>query len=69
MLNPDLTHARPVLTATSVLATALGDIAGLAQTKADVWRLLTERYVVDLDAVAALLPRDLPEPVWLSPRG
>ena len=35
---------------------------------AEMWRLLTERFVVDLDAVASLLPSDEPETFWLPAR-
>lgn len=69
MLNADPLFTRPTLTSPKLLAGALDQLAGRAQTAGDVWRLLTENYTVDLDAVAKLLPRKEPEPVWLPARG
>lgn len=68
MPNTDLLVSRPTLTNATVIHTALGDLELHANSPADIWRLLTERYVVDLDAVAKVLPPARPEPVWLSPR-
>ncbi|WP_036302876.1 hypothetical protein [Methylobacterium sp. 77] len=68
MLNADPLVARPVLTGLQVLAAALGRIGKDAVSPVDVWRKLTENYVVDLDAVASILPRAEPEPVWLTSR-
>jgi hypothetical protein len=67
MLNTDLL-TRPTLTTATVISTALGDLAAQAESPAEIWRLLTERYVVDLDAVAMVLPPQRPEPLWLSPK-
>lgn len=69
MRDPDPFPARPTLTHPGLLATALDRLRGSAACRAEIWRLLTERYVVDLDAVAHLLPCDEPEPVWLPVRG
>lgn len=68
MPNPDLLVSRPTLTDAQVITTALGALRLQAESKADIWRLLTENYVVDLDAVATLLPPERPEPLWLRPR-
>ncbi|HEX8416637.1 MAG TPA: hypothetical protein VF641_03450 [Methylobacterium sp.] len=68
MLNADPHFTRPTLTSPNLLASALGQLAGCAQSTGDVWRLLTENYTVDLDAVAMLLPREEPEPIWLPAR-
>ncbi len=68
MLNADPLIARPTLTGLQVLAAALGRIGQEAVSPAEVWRKLTETYVVDLDAVASLLPRAEPEPLWLNAR-
>lgn len=68
MPDADLLMSRPKLTNATVIHTALGDLAPHAQSPGDIWRLLTERYVVDLDAVAMIIPPDHPEPLWLSPR-
>lgn len=68
MLNADPLLPRPTLTNSNHLAMLLDRIGGAVDSRADVWRLLTENYTVDLDAVAALLPRSEPEPVWLPAR-
>ncbi|MBX9930059.1 MAG: hypothetical protein K2Y56_00715 [Methylobacterium sp.] len=68
MLNADPLLTRPTLTNAAVINTALGELAAQARSTGDIWRLLTDRYVVDLDAAAMVLPSDQPEPVWLSPR-
>ncbi|GJE18271.1 hypothetical protein [Methylobacterium marchantiae] len=68
MLNADPLVARPTLTGLQVLAAALGRIGQEAASPAEVWRKLTESYVVDLDAVASIMPRAEPEPVWLTAR-
>lgn len=71
MLNADPLVARPTLTSLQVLAAALGrlrDDAAPPASPAEMWRRLTERYVVDLDAVACILPSAEPEPVWLTAR-
>lgn len=68
MLNADPLTPRPTLTHPSLLAVALERLGQSAASPADVWRRLTDSYVVDLDAVAALLPGAAPEPVWLPAR-
>jgi hypothetical protein len=68
MLNADPLVARPTLTNPHHIATLVDRIGALAGSQSEVWRLLTDRYIVDLDAVAALLPRSEPEPVWLPAR-
>ena len=39
------------------------------QLLTEIWRRLTESYIVDLDAAASLLPSVEPEPIWLTARG
>ncbi|NEU12281.1 hypothetical protein G3T14_09060 [Methylobacterium sp. BTF04] len=68
MLNADPFLPRPTLTNPHHIATLVDRIGALAGSQAEVWRLLTDRYTVDLDEVAALLPRSEPEPVWLPAR-
>ncbi len=68
MLDSDLLIARPTLTSERLLARTLEFIGRSAESPSDIWRRLTESYVVDLDAVAALLPSSEPEPIWLSAR-
>ncbi len=68
MLNADLFIPRPTLTAPSQLAKALEALRRDGASKADVWRTLTERFTVDLDAVATLMPASDPEPIWLQSR-
>ena len=68
MLNTEPLITRPTLTTATVIHTALGHLEPHASSPADIWRLLTERYIVDLDAVAMVLPPARPEPVWLAPR-
>lgn len=68
MPNIDPRILRPVLTNTSGVATALTELKQKAVSTAEMWRLLTERFVVDLDAVASLLPSEEPETFWLPAR-
>jgi len=68
MFDADLTVARPTLTSPGPLLIALYRFSAEASSTADLWHQLTENYIVDLDAVAALLPRAEPEPVWLPSR-
>lgn len=68
MLDTDLFAPRPTLTHPSLLARALDVIGESAPTQAEIWHRLTQRFTVDLDAVAALLPRTEPEPAWLKAR-
>ncbi|GJE00463.1 hypothetical protein [Methylobacterium isbiliense] len=56
---------RPALTNPSLLAATVASLGRRAASRQDLWRLLTESYTVDLDAVAAMLPPADPEPVWL----
>ena len=67
MLDADPTVARPTLTGLQGLAAALARIGQDTASPGEVWRRLTESYVVDLDAVASILPRSEPEPAWLTP--
>ena len=69
MLNADPTLTRPQLVNATLLARALDGLRPKVRSSAEMWRLLTDQYVVDLDAVAALLPADEPETVWLASRG
>lgn len=68
MLDADLLLPRPTLVHAGPLARALDGLKAKAASPADMWRLLTDSYTVDLDAVAALLPVPEPEPVWLPAR-
>ena len=68
MLDSDLLIARPTLTSESLLARTLEFIGRSAESPSDIWRRLTDNYVVDLDAVAALIPCSEPEPHWLAAR-
>jgi hypothetical protein len=66
MLPSDSLLPRPTLTNPALLAATVDSLGRSAASRRDVWRLLTETYTVDLDAVAAVLPREEPEPVWLT---
>ena len=68
MLNADPPLTRPQLVNAALLARTLDRLRPEARSAAEIWRTLTDRYVVDLDAVAALLPSDEPETIWLEPR-
>ena len=68
MLHSDPLLTRPTLVHTGLLAQAVDGLKRSATSPADMWRLLTENYIVDLDAVAVLMPVSEPEPVWLSAR-
>lgn len=68
MLDSDLPIARPTLTSESLLARALEFIGRSADSPCEIWRRLTDSYVVDLDEVAALMPNAEPEPIWLAAR-
>ncbi|MDP4026059.1 hypothetical protein Q8W71_25860 [Methylobacterium sp. NEAU 140] len=68
MLNTDPLLPRPTLLNASLLARTLDGLRPQVRSSADMWRLLTDQYVVDLDAVAALLPDEEPDTVWLAAR-
>ncbi|GJD54548.1 hypothetical protein [Methylobacterium dankookense] len=68
MPNADPLLPRPTLLSPSHLARALDALRSSAASSAEVWQLLTQSYTVDLDAVAALMPAEEPEPVWLDAR-
>ena len=60
---------RPILLNTSGVANAVNELRQQkASSTAEMWRLLTERFVVDLDAAASLLPSVEPETQWLPAR-
>ncbi|AWB21008.1 hypothetical protein DA075_08915 [Methylobacterium currus] len=59
---------RPALTNPSLLVATVTSLSHRAASRQDLWRLLTDSYTVDLDAVAAVLPRQEPEPDWLPSR-
>ncbi len=69
MLHADPLLQRPALVNPRILARALDTLMPAARSRAEVWQMLTERYTVDLDALAALLPAEEPEPRWLHARG
>ncbi len=69
MPNADLYAVRPSLVSPALLARALDALKPGASSSAEVWQRLTEHYAVDLDAVAALMPAEEPEPRWLAARG
>ncbi|SFG30514.1 hypothetical protein [Methylobacterium gossipiicola] len=68
MFDADLTVTRPTLTSPGPLLVALYRFGAEASSTADLWQQLTENYIVDLDAVAALLPRAEPDPAWRPSR-
>ena len=68
MMISDPLQARPTLVNATLLARALDGLRPKALSSAEMWRLLTEHYVVDLDAVAALLPTEEPDTIWLAAR-
>ncbi len=68
MLSADLPEPRLSLTHPGLIARAVARLGQGAGSSAEVWHKLTDSYAVDLDAVAALLPRAEPEPLWLTAR-
>ncbi|MEL6060280.1 MULTISPECIES: hypothetical protein [unclassified Methylobacterium] len=68
MLNADPLLRRPKLLNQALVARALEGFRPKADSPDKMWRLLTDHYVVDLDAVAALLPTSEPETRWLPAR-
>lgn len=68
MLNADPLLRRPKLLNTALVARALERLRPNALSPVEMWRMLTEHYVVDLDAAATLLPADEPETHWLPSR-
>ena len=68
MLNADPLLQRPTLVTTALLARALDGLRPQVTSTVEMWQSLTERYVVDLEAVADSLPADEPETHWLSSR-
>lgn len=68
MLNAEPSLDRPTLVNATLLARALDGLRPKVRSSAEMWRLLTEQYVVDLDAVAALLPVEESETIWLAAR-
>jgi hypothetical protein len=69
MLNADPLLQRPKLVNATLLASTLDGLRPQVSSPSEMWRMLTDQYVVDLDAVAALLPADEPETHWLPARG
>jgi hypothetical protein len=47
---------------------ALSELEPTTRSPSEIWRLLTERFVVDLDTVAKVLPSAEPETMWLPAR-
>ncbi len=68
MLNADPLLQRPKLVSAALLARALDGLRPTVSSPVEMWQMLTDRYVVDLDAVAALLPAGEPETRWLPAR-
>lgn len=68
MLNADPLVPRKKLVNAALLARALDGLRPQVASPVEMWRRLTDQYVVDLDAVAALLPADEPETRWLPAR-
>ncbi|MCJ2052369.1 hypothetical protein [Methylobacterium sp. J-070] len=68
MLNADPLLKRPKLTSAALLARALDGLRPDVRSQSEIWQKLTDRYVVDLDAVAALLPASEPDTHWLPAR-
>lgn len=68
MLNADPLLRRPKLLNKARVARALEGFRPKADSPDQMWRMLTDHYVVDLDAVAALLPANEPETRWLPAR-
>jgi hypothetical protein len=64
----DIVLPRPTLTGPRAVAAAVQGLAPVAGTRADLWHLIVDNFAVDLDALAAILPLDEPEPVWLARR-
>lgn len=68
MPNAESLLPRPALLNPGHLADTVAQLGHHAPSKTDIWRLLTDHFTVDLDAVAALLPCTDPEPHWLPTR-
>lgn len=68
MLNADPLLQRPKLVNAALLARTLDGLRSKASSSVEMWQMLTDQYVVDLDAVAALLPVGEPETHWLPTR-
>lgn len=68
MLNADPLMKRPKLINPALLARALDGLRPKVGSPVEMWQKLTDQYVVDLDAVAALLPASEPETHWLPAR-
>jgi hypothetical protein len=68
MLNADPLLQRPKLVNATLLARALDGLKPNVSSPVEMWQRLTDQYVVDLDAVAALLPASEPETHWLNAR-
>ncbi|GJE11847.1 MULTISPECIES: hypothetical protein [Methylobacterium] len=68
MLNADPLLRRPKLVTAALLTRALDGLRPKVSSPVEIWQKLTDQYVVDLDAVAALLPATEPETHWLPAR-
>lgn len=68
MPNTDPCNPRPHLVSQNSLAYVVNELKPKAGSTREIWQLLTERFVVDLDAAAKLLPTEEPETVWLPAR-
>jgi hypothetical protein len=68
MPNTDPRVLRPLLIHAPGVVRALNELKPKVASTTEMWRELTERFVVDLDTVATLLPSEEPETVWLPAR-
>lgn len=68
MPNTDPCNPRPHLVSANSVVHALTELKPSAASTSEIWRLLTDRFVVDLDTVAKLLPTAEPETRWLPAR-
>lgn len=68
MLNADPLLRRPKLVTAALLTRAVDGLRPKVSSPVEIWQKLTDQYVVDLDAVAALLPATEPETHWLPAR-
>ncbi len=68
MQNLHPCNPRPHLLSANSVVHALSELEPTTRSPSEIWRLLTERFVVDLDTVAKVLPSAEPETMWLPAR-